>query len=137
MNIILQLKGQKRKQTKRKLHASLGGNSITAAQIKQDLSLNIMKRREQQILHEDGNLKYLILNLKAKPKVLTRHKTAWLNIVEMYEIPSEERKFIIFSNENCQPVTSKSYSRNYQGGSIIMWAGFGHTVKNLFHIKWI
>lgn len=128
---------------KREIRRLATRKNMSAAQIKRELSLDITKRRVQQILHEDVNLKYQ--SRLAKPKLLPRHKTARINFAEKYKFFNEEWYHIIFSDEKkfnmdgpdgCQKYwrdlrepRQNRYSRNFQGGSLMTWAGFGYKGK--------
>lgn len=118
--------------------------SISPSQIRLQLSLPITTRRIQQILNNDANLKYQ--KRLHEPKLLPRHKAKRLEFAEHHKFWEEQWKFIIFSDEKkfnldgpdgCQKYwrdlrteRETRYSRNFQGGSLMVWAAFGYHGKS-------
>lgn len=117
--------------------------NLSAGQIKSEMSLPLTKRRILQVLKENPNIQY---QQRVKtPKLLPRHKAARLEFAEQHAFWLDEWKSVIFSDEKkfnldgpdgCQmywrdirrnPETR--HARNFQGGSIMIWAAFGYRGK--------
>lgn len=117
--------------------------SISPAQIQRSLNLPVSKRRIQQILHDDRRFSYT--KRIAKPRLLPRHKAARLQFAEKYQFWDEEWQTVIFSDEkkwNLDGPDGVQYywhdnrrerqtrmSRNFGGGSVMVWGAFGYCGK--------
>lgn len=122
-------------------------NSLSPAEISRQLNLPVGKRRVQQILHADERMTY---EYKVPaPKLLPRHKQARLNFAEKYQFWDEEWRKVIFSDEkkfnldgpdgvhrywrNKRHEPQTRHSRNFGGGSLMIWAAFGYYGKSRIH----
>jgi len=117
--------------------------NISASQIRSNLSLPISTRRVQQILKCSENVSYEKKLLK--PELLPRHKAARLQFANKYKFWDTEWENIIFSDEkkfNLDGPDGYRYyyrdlrcpkkvhvSRNFHGGSLMIWAAFGFNGK--------
>lgn len=117
--------------------------NMSANQIKQELSLNVTKRRVQQILSEDINLRYE--KRSCKPMLLPRHKQARLNFAEKFKFWEDEWQLVIFSDEkkfnldgpdgyqkywrDVRQPRQHCFARNFQGGSLMSWGAFSYRGK--------
>lgn len=118
-------------------------SSNSPAQIKGILGLSVGKRRIQQILHNDDNCVYT--KRAPYPRLMPRHKTARLAFAEKYQFWEEEWQSVVFSDEKkfnldgpdgCQyhwqdkrKPKQKRMARNFGGGSLMVWGGFGYNGK--------
>lgn len=118
--------------------------NVSARQIKSELSLNITPRRIQQILSADMNIRYE--NMEHKPKLNARHKRARLEFAEKYKFWTNQWTNVIFSDEkkfnldgpdgqrkywrDRRRERRSCYRRNFGGGSLMVWAAFGHHGKS-------
>lgn len=129
--------------TKREIGRLAVFKNMSAGQIKAELDLQVTRRRIQQILHESSNIRYE--NRSAKPRLFPHHRKARLQFAEKYKFWHEEWRNVIFSDEkkfnldgpdgsqkywrdSRQPRQTR-YSRNFSGGSLMVWAGFGYHGK--------
>lgn len=129
---------------KRRIKFLAINENISASQIRLNLSLPVSTRRVQQILQKSDNVSYEKKLLK--PELLPRHKVARLQFANKYKFWDEEWKKIIFSDEkkfNLDGPDGYRYyyrdtrapkkvhvSRNFHGGSLMVWAAFGYTGKS-------
>lgn len=118
-------------------------NKLYASQIVEKLSLPVGKRRVQQILARDSNIKWK-KSAKAPP-LSSKHKECRLNFARYTMSWSEQWKNIIFSDEkkfnldgpdgnshywhDLKNPNAPKMSRNFGGGSIMVWGGFSYYGK--------
>ena len=111
---------------------------LSAGKILQELQLPVGKRRVQQILHSSPNLKYK--KMAKKPLLKSVHKTARLEFARRHMnwvqewnnvIFSDEKKFNLDGPDGCSyfwhdlsKKPSVKISRNFQGGSVMVWGAF-------------
>lgn len=124
-------------------------NTMSAAEIKGELSLTVCTRRVQQILHEDKNL--VFTRKMAKPRLTDFHKSARLEFAKKYVGKSNMWDKVIFSDEkkfNLDGPDGLQYywhdlrkdpktcmSRNFGGGSVMVWGAFSLIGK--LQLQWI
>lgn len=118
-------------------------NKLSPAEIVSKLNLPIKKRRVQQILQADINLKY---KKPAKAPHLTQcHKTARLDFARKHMKWEDEWKTVIFSDEkkfnldgpdgfscywhDLRKDNPPRMSRNFGGGSLMIWGAFSYHGK--------
>lgn len=125
---------------KARITALCKANSLTAPEIKAALEVPVSVRRIQQILKESKQVKWM--KRKKKPKLTESHKKARLAYAKKYiqwsvqwrdVIFSDEKKFNLDGPDGCQYYwhsLNKSrevrFSRNYGGGSVMVWASFSY-----------
>lgn len=118
-------------------------NKLSAAQIVHKMDLPIRKRRVQQILHDTPNIVYK-KPLK-KPPLQQSHKDARLEFAKLHMAWTVQWEKVIFSDEkkfNLDGPDGFSYywhdlrsndpplmSRNFGGGTVMIWAAFSPTAK--------
>lgn len=130
--------------TKRQICHYSSNNNVTAADIKAKLNLSVGVRRVCQILNDSNRFKWQ--KAKSKPSLKSNHINnrlvfarnhmswvhQWQNIIF-----SDEKKFNLDGPDGChyywhdlrkEPRTVMS--RNFGGGSIMVWAAFGHYGKS-------
>lgn len=128
---------------KRRIFDLASNKHHNASQIKDELHLSVGTRRVQQILHHDGRLHYE----KRQPNtnLLPRHKSARIAFAEKYQYWDDEWHSVIFSDEKKWnldgPDGNQFYwhdkrkkkevrlTRNFGGGSLMIWGGFGYNGK--------
>lgn len=126
--------------TKRQIKNLAVNTATSSRDIKAKLSLKITPRRIQQILSSDNNIKYE--KMIRKPMLLQRHKTARLLFAEKYKFWTSEWENVIFSDQkkfnlhgpdgkmmywrDIRRERKSCYARNFGGGSLMVWAAFGH-----------
>jgi len=109
-----------------------------STQIKVGLQLNVTSRRVRQILSTCPTLKYI--KKLSKPKLTQAHKTARLQFARKYMDYSQAWENVLFSDEkkfNLDGPDGAQYywhdirderevrmSRNYGGGSLMIWGAF-------------
>lgn len=130
--------------SKREIRRLAATKNMSAGQIKNQLGLEITKRRVQQILSTSEYLQYR--KRLAKPKLLEKHKVARMEFAEEHKFWDDEWQSVIFSDEKkfnldgpdgCQmswqdlrlPRQTRC-DRNFQGGSLMLWAAFGYRGKS-------
>ena len=113
-------------------------NKLSAKDIQAKLSLPISVRRIQQILSSQSHIKYK--KMLKKPPLTKKHKIDRLNFAKKYMswtsewskvIFSDEKKFNLDGPDGCsyfwQDLSKKPeirMSRNFGGGSVMIWAAF-------------
>ncbi|XP_037944167.1 protein slit-like [Teleopsis dalmanni] len=113
-------------------------NRLSAAQIAAKLQLPIKKRRVQQILHADGHIKWK--KMMKRPPLKEMHKKNRIVFAKNHMHWTKEWHSVIFSDEKKfnldGPDGFSSYwhdlrqnnpirmSRNFGGGSVMIWGGF-------------
>lgn len=117
---------------------------VSPSQIRCQLSLPVTTRRVQQILSEDSHIKYQ--NRLPTPRLLPRHKSARLEFAERHKFWENEWRSVIFSDEkkfnldgpdgchkywrDTRRELETRHARNFQGGSVMIWAAFGYLGKS-------
>lgn len=130
------------------LRAASSGD-VTAGQIKTEHNLPITKRRIQQILSKSGRFKWT--KRASKPPLTKQHREARLNFARNHMHWKEEWKNVIFSDEkkfnldgpdglqfywhDLNKSKEVAMSRNFGGGTVMVWAAFGFNGKT--PICWI
>ncbi|KAK2581558.1 hypothetical protein KPH14_005209 [Odynerus spinipes] len=115
----------------------------TASEVKKILELPVTTRRVQQILQQDNRLKWTKRSLK--PPLTQEHKRARLEFARNHMSWSEEWKDTIFSDEkkfnldgpdgfkyywhDLRTDKSVAMSRNFGGGTLMVWAAFSYSSK--------
>lgn len=118
-------------------------NRLSAAQIVHKLDLPIKKRRVQQILH--GTQCIVYKKQSKKPPLQELHKNARLEFARLHMSWTVQWRQVIFSDEkkfNLDGPDGYSYywhdlrhnspprmSRNFGGGTVMVWAAFSFTGK--------
>jgi len=116
---------------------------VTSAQIVADLDLPVQKRRVQQILK--GSKQYRWHKRLRKPALTLHHKQERLLFARKYMSWNEKWKNVIFSDEkkfnldgpdgfqyywhDLRKEPEKCMSRNFGGGTVMVWAGFCYNGK--------
>lgn len=129
---------------KRKIRRLAALKDMSAGQIKHQLGLNVTKRRVQQILSTCEHLKYR--KRLPKPKLLEKHKVARMGFAETHKFWDDEWQSVIFSDEkkfnldgpdgyqmswqDLRLPRQTRCARNFQGGSLMLWAAFGYLGKS-------
>lgn len=124
------------------LTTASSGN-LTAGQIKSDLSLTGTKRRVQQILSQNNRYKWT--KMAKKPPLTQTHIESRLKFAKTHMTWDEEWKHVIFSDEkkfnldgpdglkyywhDLRRKHSVTMSRNFGGGTIMVWAAFSYFGK--------
>lgn len=109
-----------------------------AGQIRTELGLPVTTRRVQQILNKDPDLEWT--KRSAKPKLTQRHKENRLkfarlaitwDVIWTVMVFSDEKKFNLdgpdgmqFYWHNLKQDKEVCWSRNFGGGSVMVWLGF-------------
>jgi len=138
--------GGNKKMTKRQhslLLRSTAKELKSAAQLRTDLTLPVTTRRVQQILKSSGRFKWT--KMLQKPALKVNHKEARLKFAQKYMSWTKEWERVIFSDEKKfnlgGPDGYKYYwhdlrnekniamSRNFGGGSLMIWAAFRADAK--------
>jgi len=112
---------------------------ISLVQIKDDLNLNVSIPTIWRVLNENPNIKHM--KIKSKPVLKPHHKLARLEFAKHHMSWTKEWQNVIFSDEKKfnldGPDGFHSYwhdlrkevkvfsKRNFGGGSLMVWAGFG------------
>lgn len=118
-------------------------NSVSSGQIVCDLELPVKKRRVQQILNESNHFKWK-KRIK-KPALTITHKQNRMKFARKYMWWKEKWKTVIFSDEkkfnldgpdgfkyywhDLRKDPEKCMSRNFGGGTVMIWAAFCYTGK--------
>ncbi|CAK9803449.1 Transposable element Tc3 transposase [Anthophora quadrimaculata] len=118
-------------------------NKLNASQIKTKLDLPIGVRRVQQVLRARGTLRYT--KRTKKPPLTEFHKNERLKFAENHMAWTEKWKTVIFSDEkkfnldgpdgfqyywhDLRDQKEVKMSRNYGGGSVMIWAAIGYNGK--------
>lgn len=121
---------------------AVNGN-LSCSQIKLELQLPVTVRRIQQVLKENNFSDWK--KRQGKPKLTIKHKISRLAFAEKYMIWDNEWKIVLFSDEKkfnfdgpdgCQyywhdlrKEEEKCYSRNFGGGSLMVWGAFSFAGK--------
>ena len=123
---------------KNRIRAEAAQNKLNAAEIVKKLDLPIKQRRVQQILHCTPNLKYKKMNKKPllkshhkkNRKLFARRHMSWDSEWKTVFF-SDEKKFNLDGPDGCScywhdlsKKTPIRFSRNFQGGSVMVWGGF-------------
>lgn len=111
---------------------------MSSSKIKTRLQLQVTDRRIRQILNESGQVKWAIKS--KKPMLSTKHKEARLKFAKDHMSWTNEWKRVIFSDEKKFNLDGPdglrsywhvvgrekevSYSRNFGGGTVMVWGGF-------------
>lgn len=139
-------KGTNQKLTRRQL-ASISrlasSGNVTAQQIKCDLNLPVTKRRVQQILSDSKRFKWR--KKVSKSPLKETHKQARLKFAQNHMTWDHEWRNVIFSDEkkfnldgpdglkyywhDLRKNTEVAMSRNFGGGSVMVWAAFTYNNK--------
>lgn len=126
--------------TKRQIKRLAIDTHISPSKIKLQLSLPVSTRRIQQILKNDENLKYV--KRVPQPRLQKRHKNARLLFAEKHKFWEDEWRSVVFSDEkkfnldgpdgqqkywaDIRRERESRFRRNFQGGSLMIWAAFGY-----------
>ena len=118
------------------------GNA-TAGQIQSTLNLPVTKRRVQQILKANTQFKWT--KKMMKPPLTKQHKVERLQFAKNHMTWDEEWKNVIFSDEkkfnldgpdgfkyywhDLRKEKSVALSRNFGGGTLMIWAAFNYNSK--------
>lgn len=128
---------------KRRVIAIASQKNCSGSQIKKELNAPVTVRRIQQILHESPHLKWA--KRKKKPQLKAHHKTARLKFAKKYMswtsewqkvVFSDEKKFNLDGPDGCQYYwhdlrknRDVRMSRNFGGGSVLIWGAFSYNGK--------
>ena len=145
-------KGGNKKLSRRQISLILraaSNQNVTAGQIQAELDLPVSKRRIQQILRKSK--RFVWTKKASKPPLSRDHIKARLAFARTHMCWNEEWKNVIFSDEKKFNLDgpdgfkyywhdlSKSHdiamSRNFGGGSVMIWAAFRYSAKT--PICWI
>lgn len=126
---------------KREIIREASLKKLSASEIRRKLELNVTTRRVGQILHNSGTLTWI--KNKGKPELKKHHKDARLEFAMSHLSWANQWKKIIFSDEKKFTLDGPdgyrrywhdnrkkqeiSLHRNFQGGNIMVWAGFCYT----------
>lgn len=129
---------------KREIRRLAVSKNMSAGQIKHQLGLTITKRRVQQILSTSEHLLYR--KRLAKPKLSKKHKVVRMEFAEAHKFWDDEWQSVIFSDEkkfnldgpdgyqmswqDLRVPRPTRCARNFQGGSLMLWAAFGYRGKS-------
>ena len=113
--------------------------NLTSTQIKAELEVSVSNRRIRQILNSSEKVKWT--KRQKKPRLLNRHKVARLQFAKDHISWTNEWQKVIFSEEkkfNLDGPDGFQYywqdlakdkqvrmSRNFGGGSVMVWGAFG------------
>lgn len=123
--------------------------NTVSTRIAADLNLPVTPRRVRQLLAADKNLVYQ--KRKSKPPLTNQHKAARLAFARKYMSWTSEWNKVIFSDEkkfnldgpdgfqyywhDLRKETEVRMSRNFGGGSVMIWAAFCAEMKS--NIAWV
>lgn len=125
-------------QDKRTLSRLASNFKLSSEEIRVESNVQVSSRRIRQVLQANNNIIYgKCVNT---PRLLPRHKTARLQFAEKYQFWDKEWSEVVFSDEKkfnldgpdgfskCWQDVRKpkpiKESRNFGGGTLMIWAGF-------------
>ena len=128
---------------KNRIRSEATENKLSAAQIAHKLDLPIKKRRVQQILHDTQGIVYK--KQSKKPPLPESHKSARLEFARLHMAWTAKWRQVVFSDEkkfnldgpdgyscywhDLRKNNPPRMSRNFGGGSVMVWAAFSYTGK--------
>lgn len=138
--------GGRQKLTKRqrsRLMRSAAKEFSSAAQLRTELELPVSTRRVQQILKSSGRFRWT--KMLQKPAMKPGHKQARLDFAHTHMSWTKEWEYVIFSDEkkfnldgpdgykyywyDLRKEKNVAMSRNFGGGSLMIWAAFRGNTK--------